>query len=134
MFKKYNFSTGVKDQDEINIFKNIRRSGIFILASCDFVFHFIDAINWILKNIDLRNIYVCHSIKEPITLFRPEYLERFYHLEKGTTKLDRKLLDKFENIVKELFPKWYKSDRKLKLTPRGGVPVGHNYIIVIFIK
>jgi hypothetical protein len=33
MFKKYNFSTDAKDQDELKIFKNIRKSNIFRVVS-----------------------------------------------------------------------------------------------------
>jgi hypothetical protein len=65
MFKKKNFSTDVEDQDELKIFKNIRRSGIFRVAAHVVVFPCTDAITWILKNIDLGNIYVCNSRRNP---------------------------------------------------------------------
>jgi hypothetical protein len=122
MFKKQNLSIDVEDQDELRIFKNIRRSGIFRVAARVVVFPCVDAITWILKNIDLRNIYVCNSRKEPIALFRLEYLAKCYHLEKGIKKLDSKLLDEFEYTAKELFPKWYKADKQSKHRPKGGYP------------
>jgi hypothetical protein len=123
MFKKQNFSTNYEDQDELNIFKNIRRSRIFRVTARTDVLPFIDPISWIFKNIYLRNIYVCNSRKEPIASFMPKYLEKFYHLEKGTKKLENKLLDEFEHTTKEFFPKWYKSDKKFKLIPRGWYPM-----------
>jgi len=44
MFKNKKFSTDVEDQDELKIFKNIRRYGIFRVASYVVVFPCIDAI------------------------------------------------------------------------------------------
>jgi hypothetical protein len=58
-----------EDQDELKIFKNIRRYGIFRVVAHIFVFPCTDAITWILKNIDLGNIYVCNFRSEPITYF-----------------------------------------------------------------
>jgi hypothetical protein len=43
---------------------------------------------------------------EPIVSFRPNNLEKCYHLEKGVNKLDNKLLDEFQHTTKELCPKW----------------------------
>jgi hypothetical protein len=54
MFKNSNFSTDVEDQDELKIFKNIRKYGIFRVASHPTVFPYADAITWILKNIDVN--------------------------------------------------------------------------------
>jgi hypothetical protein len=49
MFKKHNFSIDVEDKDEMKIFKNIRRFGIFRVAACVVVFPCIDVIAWILS-------------------------------------------------------------------------------------
>jgi hypothetical protein len=87
------------------------------------VFPCVDAIAWILKHIDLGSRYVYNSRNEPIALFRLEDLARCYRLNKGTKKLDNKLLTKFECIAKELFPRWYKPDKKFKLRPKGGYPM-----------
>jgi hypothetical protein len=81
-----------------------------------------ESITWILKNVDLRNKYICNSRKEPISSFRHEYLEKCYHLDKRTNKLDNKLLDEFDYIAKELFPKWFKVDKQFKHRPKGDYP------------
>jgi hypothetical protein len=36
--------------------------------------------------------------------------------------LDNKLLNKFEYTPKDMFPKWYKADKKFKYRPKGGYP------------
>jgi hypothetical protein len=92
MLKKHNLSIDIEDQDELRIFNNIRRSGIFRVASHVVVFHCDDVITWIMKNIYLRNKYVCNSRKEPIVLFQIKYLEKFYHLVKRIKKLEKNLL------------------------------------------
>jgi hypothetical protein len=55
MFKKSNFSTEAEETDELHAFKNIRKSGIFRVATHPTVFPSADAISWILKNIDINN-------------------------------------------------------------------------------
>ena len=75
------------------------------------MFPFADAITWILKNIDVKDRYICNDRKDPIASFSPEYLEKFYHIENESNKLDRKLLSEFEYMLKDLFPKWYRVDR-----------------------
>jgi hypothetical protein len=70
----------------------------------------------------LKDRYVCNARKEPITSFRPKYLARCYHIEKGIKNLDNKLLDEFEYTPKDLFPKWYKEDKQFKHRPKGGYP------------
>jgi hypothetical protein len=40
-----------------------------------------------------------------------EFLAKFYHIEEGNKRLDRKLLSEFEYMPKELYPKWYKVDK-----------------------
>jgi len=69
MFKKKKFATDIEDRDELKVFKNIRRSMIFRLESCDVVFPFIDAITWILKYVYLENKYVCNVVRQPIVSF-----------------------------------------------------------------
>jgi hypothetical protein len=66
IFKKKKFSTDAKDQDELNIFNNFRRSIISRVATRAVVFPCVDTITWILKQVDLGNIYVCNSQGEPI--------------------------------------------------------------------
>jgi hypothetical protein len=74
MFKKSSFSTDAKDQDELKIFKNIKRSGIFRVASHVVVFPYVDAIIWIIKHINLRNKYIFNARGDPIASFQPEDL------------------------------------------------------------
>jgi hypothetical protein len=74
MFKKSNFSTEVEEPYELKVFKNIRKSGIFRVAAHPMVFPCVDSITWILKNIDVKDRFVCNARKDPIASFRPEYL------------------------------------------------------------
>jgi hypothetical protein len=48
------------------------------------VFPCVDAISWILKDVELEKIYVLNSRGEAIALFQLGNLEKYYHLEKGT--------------------------------------------------
>jgi hypothetical protein len=119
MFKKSNFSTDVEDQDELKIFENIKKFGIFRVESNPVVFPCANTITWILKNIDVNGRYVCNTRKNPIASFKPEYLAKIYHIGKGIMKLDNKLLNEFEYIPKDLFPKWYKVEKHFKYGPKG---------------
>jgi hypothetical protein len=60
IFKKEKFSTDAKDNDELQVFKNIIKLGIFIFVAQVFVFPYTNAISWILKHIDLGNGHVCN--------------------------------------------------------------------------
>jgi hypothetical protein len=76
MFKKSNFSTEAEDLNELQVFKNIRKPGIFGVASHPVVFSYVDSITWILKNTNMSNRYICIARKEPIASFRPKYLSK----------------------------------------------------------
>jgi hypothetical protein len=58
MFKKQNFITDAEDQDELRIFKNIRKYRIHRVATLIVVFPYVDVISWILKHMDLGNRYI----------------------------------------------------------------------------
>jgi hypothetical protein len=90
MFKKSKFFIEAEELDELKVFKNIRKSGIFRVASHPVMFPCTDSITWILKNIDVNGRYICNARKDPIASFKPEYLEKCYHIEKGSKKLDIK--------------------------------------------
>jgi len=107
-FKKSIFPIEAEDQDEMKILKNIWRSGIFIVTSHVIVFPWSDSISWIIKHVDIRNRCVHNAQGEHISSFQPKDLENFYHLDKGVRKIDNKLLDKFQNMTKEMLPKLYK--------------------------
>jgi hypothetical protein len=75
------------------------------------VFPCVDEITWILKHVDLDNIYILNTRGDPITSFQVTDLEKYYHLEKGTQKLDEELLIKFPHKPKDLFKIWYNPNR-----------------------
>jgi hypothetical protein len=104
MFKKKKNSIDVEDQYELKVFKNIRRSGIFRVATHVFVFLCIDVITWVLKHVDLENRYVNNAMGQPIASFHPADLNKCYHLERGTKKLDSELLGVFKHIAMDLCP------------------------------
>jgi hypothetical protein len=122
MFKKSNFSVETEDPDELQAFKNIRKSWIFRVATHPTIFPCTDAISWILKNTDISNRYICNMRKEPIASFRPDSLAKCYHIEEGSKRLDGELLNEFEYTPKDLFPKWYKEDKQFKYRPKSGYP------------
>jgi hypothetical protein len=84
MFKKQNFIRNAKDQDELRIFKNIRKSRIHIVATHAMVLSCVDDIAWILKHLDLGNRCTCNARGDYIASFQPTDLAKCYHLEKGT--------------------------------------------------
>jgi hypothetical protein len=63
---------------------------------------------------------MCNARGDSIASFRPEDLAKCYHLEKGTKKLDNKLLVEFNHTSKELCPILYKPDKQFKLRSIGG--------------
>jgi hypothetical protein len=60
--------------------------------------------------------------KDPIASYKPNYLEKCYHIEKGSKRLDNTLLGEFEYTPKDLFPKWYREEKKFKYIPKSGDP------------
>jgi hypothetical protein len=73
-----------KDQNEIKIIKNIQRSGLHRVAAREFMFPCVDVISWVLKHVDLDNLYIPNAKWDPITSFQEVDLEKYYHFEKGT--------------------------------------------------
>jgi hypothetical protein len=115
MFKKSNFSIEVEESDEIQAYRNIKKSGIFRVETHPTVFPCVDSISWILKNIDINSRYVCNARKEPIASFRPKFLAKFYHIEEGNKRLDDKLLSEFEYTRNTCFPNGIGQTRNLNI-------------------
>jgi len=122
MFKKSNFFVEVEDLDEIQVFKNIRRLGIFRVETHPTMLHYVDSITWILKNIDVNRRYICNIRKYPIASYILEYLAKCYHIEKGSKRLDKNILSDFKYMQKDLFPKLYRADKEFKYRPKSGYP------------
>jgi hypothetical protein len=120
MFKNHKFSTDVEDQDELKILKNIRIYRVFKVEAHADVIPCTNTNTWILKNIYLRDIYICKYRKEPIASFRPKYLEKGYHLEKGIKKLEIKLLNKFEYKKRSYSPNGTRTTNNSNIDPRVG--------------
>jgi hypothetical protein len=76
-----------------------------------------------LKNIDINSRYVCNARKEPIASFRPDDLDKCYHIEAGNKRLDGQLLSELELTPKDLFPGWYKADKQFKYRPKSRYPM-----------
>jgi len=139
MFKKSNFSIESEELDELQAFRNIKKSGIFRLAAHPAVFSCADAISWILKNIHINSQYVCNARKEPMASFKPNDLARCYHIEVGIKTLDGQLLSELELTPKDLFPGWYKADKQLKYRPRSRYPtinlrIPYQYMVVMLCR
>ena len=111
MFKKSNFYVEEEEPDELQVFRNIGKSGIFRVAAHPTVFPCADTISWILKNIDINSQCVCNARKEPIASFQTDDLAKCYHIDVGNKRLDGQLLNELELTPKDLFPAWYKVDK-----------------------
>jgi hypothetical protein len=61
MFKKQNFPVEFEDRDELNVFRNIWRLGLHRVTAQATVFHYADAILWILNHIDLENQHAINA-------------------------------------------------------------------------
>jgi hypothetical protein len=70
MFKKSNFSVEAEDPDELQVFKNIRKSSIFRVATHPTIFPYADAITWILKNIDVNDRYMLQCKERPHSIIQ----------------------------------------------------------------
>jgi len=88
MFKKKILLVDVEYQDELKVFKNIIKLGIHGVASCVVVFPCGYSIAWILKHVELDNMYICNARWYPLDCFQSFDLEKLYHIDKGTWKLD----------------------------------------------
>jgi hypothetical protein len=122
MFKKSNFSVEAEEPDELQVFRNIRKLGIFRVATHPTVFPCADTISWILKNIDIDSRYVFNARKEPIASFRLDDLAKCYHIEAGNKRIYGQLLSELELTPKDLFPTWYKEDKQFKYRPKSRYP------------
>jgi hypothetical protein len=118
IFKKSNLSTEAEDPDELQVFRNIRKSSKFGVATHPKIFPYADAIIWILKNTNVNNRYFYDPRRYPIASYIPKYLAKCYHIEKGINMLDKKILSEFEYMPKDLFPKWYREEKKFKYIPK----------------
>jgi hypothetical protein len=139
MFKKSNFSMEAKEPDELQVFKNIRKSGIFKVETHPTMFPYAFSIAWILKNIDVNGRHIWNARKEPITSFRPKYLAKCYHIEKGSKRLDKNILSDFEYTPTDLFPKWYRADKQFKCISKSGYPTSalrrhYRYLVAILCR
>jgi hypothetical protein len=63
MFKKSNFYVEAEETDELQVFRNIIKSGIFRVEAHPTIFPCADAISWTLKNIEINSRYVCNARK-----------------------------------------------------------------------
>jgi len=86
-----------EDQEEPKIFKNIQRLGLHRVAYHAITFPWVDEIVWILKDVDLENVYILNSRGDSIASFYLVILEKCYHLEKGTQNMDEELLNGFKH-------------------------------------
>jgi hypothetical protein len=139
MFKKSNFSTKTKDLDDLQAFRNIRKSRIFRVASHLTIFPCTYSISWILNNSNISSKYVCNMSKEPIDSFILDYLTKCYHIEEEHKSLDGELLNKFEYTPKYLVHKWYKEENQFKYIPKSGYPasalrIPYQYLVSILCK
>lgn len=73
IFKKSNFSSKAEDLDELQAFRNIRKSRIFTVSSPPTIFPYTYSISSILKNNYISRRYVYNARKEPIASFRPDF-------------------------------------------------------------
>jgi hypothetical protein len=122
MFKIQEFPINVEEQDELRIFKNIRRSELHRVAAHPAVLPCADAIAWIIEHVDLQNRYILNARGEPIASFQASDLAKYYHLENGTQKLDVELLNKFPYKANDLFKIWCKPDVVFKHSQSGNYP------------
>jgi hypothetical protein len=122
MFKKSKFSTEAEDPSKLQAFRNIIKSRIFRVVVYPKIFPCVDAISWILKNAYVENMYIFSTRKEPIDLFNPDDLAKCYHLKVRNKKLDGHLLNELDLTPKDLFPTWYKADKKFKYQFKGRYP------------
>jgi hypothetical protein len=125
MFKNKNFSIDIEDQDELRIFKNIKKSGIFRVASRTTIFPCAYSIIWILNiyiYIYMKDIYVCNTRKEPIASFQLEYLAIFYHIEKGIKSWKKKSSMSLNTHPKTCSPYGTRNTSNSSISPREGTP------------
>jgi hypothetical protein len=122
MFKLQNFPINVEDQDQLQIFNNIRKSKLHRVATHPSVLPCADAIVWIIEHVDLQNRYILNVRGDPIASFQEADLAKYYHLEKGPQQLDGDLLSKFPYKGNDLFKIWCKPDIIFKHRRSGNYP------------
>jgi hypothetical protein len=84
-----------------------------------------DEITWILKHVDLENRYTLKTKGEPILLFWEVDIEKHYHPDMGTQKLDEDILNDFKLKVKDLFKVRYEPDNISSIDHPVSIPPRH---------
>jgi hypothetical protein len=139
MFNKSNLSVEAEEPDELQVFRNIIKSGIFGVEEHPTIFPSVDAISWILKNTDVDSRYVFNVRKDPIDYFRLGDLVKYYHIKAGNKNLDGQILSELDITPKDLFPTWYKADKQFKYQPKIWYPttnlrIPYQYMVAMFCK
>jgi hypothetical protein len=84
MFKKKSFPIEAEYEDELKVFRYIRKSRLHRAKTHTMVFHCADAISWIIRHVDLDNRYILNAKGKPIKSFRSYDIASYYHLERGS--------------------------------------------------
>jgi hypothetical protein len=139
MFKLQKFPVNVQEQDQLQIFSNIRKSKLHRVAARPPVLPCADAVSWIVEHVDLQNRYILNAIGEPIASFQGSNLAKYYHLKKGLQQLDGDLLTKFPYRGDDLFKLWCKPDVVLKHRHSGNYPIAdlkspYQYIVAMLCR
>jgi len=119
MFKNQRSPQEAKDDPNIQIFRNIRKSKLHRVATHATIFPCTNAISWIVWHVDLDNRYILNTKERPITSFQESNIASFYHLEKGDLSLDEEVIKKFSLKENDLCKFWYKPEKLFKIRSSG---------------
>jgi hypothetical protein len=91
-----------KDNLNLQMFINIRKSKLYKMETHTAVFPCVKAISLIVRHANMETRYILHSKIHPITFFKDFIITSYYHLEDEEKLLDEKLIKKFSHKPKEI--------------------------------
>jgi hypothetical protein len=87
---------------DLEVYRAIKKSKLYKVATHAIMFPYAEAISWILKKDDLERRYIIDAKGKPMGSFQPLAIISFYHLVEGKKILDDELVNNFPHSPRDI--------------------------------
>jgi len=106
------------EEEDKDVFTNIKRSGLHRVAARPPVFPCADVISWIISRVKVDNRRVMAIDDEQVVgSFRPEYIEVYYKLPRSEVDFTNKWLEKQTHDVHATMKSWWVHTKRFRVRP-----------------
>jgi hypothetical protein len=101
---------GLDDQ----VFQNIKRSSLYLVAAKTPIFPCVDILEWIIHHVDAEKFLLNNKDGECIGVFLPTEVSMYYKLKEVEVRLNKYFLVAFyeRNNTGQLLASWWREDKK----------------------